>query len=217
MLQSQSLPNDTNVVNADQKTIAPNIVDQEQQLNNAQKSRLDKAVNRLSMRGTILQICLTFSSAAVELNYGIKYMNQCPIQPLINVFLIVHGCWSLVNGMVLLMGFITAKHVKRSPNPSRCARRSIAGSLIGQLVLLVICIAWLVVGQVWVFGAQVNGFQSSNSTQTATYCHPTVFWTGFVIIIITYAVWLIIILVLVVRYIIKRHKIKQGIAPNERS
>jgi hypothetical protein len=229
MLQSQSLPNDANAVDADQKRIAPNIfsdvanprsinsVDQEQQLNKTQKARLDKAVDRLSKRGTIFQAVLTIPSFAVELNYGIKYMNQCPIQPLINVFLIVHGCSSLANGIILLSGFLIAKYIMQSTGPSPCARRLLAASLIGQLIYLLFSIAWLVVGQVWVFGAQVNGFQSSNSTQTATYCHPTVFWTGFAIIIVTYAVWLIIILVLVVRYMIKRHKIKQGAAPNERS
>jgi hypothetical protein len=197
MLQVQSFPDDENVVNTDQKTTAAittsvlanpgsiNIVDREQQLNSTQNGWLDKAVNRLSARGILFQSIFTIPSFAVELNYGIKYANECPIQPLINVFLIVHGCSTLANGIVLVIGYIAANDIKRSTSPSPYSLRLVAGSLIGQLVLLLFSIAWMVVGQVWVFGAQTNGFQSTNST---TYCHPTVFWTGFAIIIVTYAI-----------------------------
>jgi hypothetical protein len=187
-------------------------VDPEQQSSNKQEDRLNTAVTQLSSRRTLAQIALTIPSFAVELNYGIQYLNQCPIQPLIYVFLIVHGCSSLANGLILLLGFMTAKYIKQSPSPSPIARCLLRSSLIGQLVYLLFSVAWLVAGQVWVFGAQTNGFQSSNSTQTATYCHPTVFWTGFAIIIVTYGIWLILILVFGGRYLIKRHKRKQETA-----
>jgi len=215
MSRLHPFPDGENAVNTNQKTTVDanpgsnNITDGEQQLSNTQKGHLDQAITRLSNRRTLIQAALTTPSFAVELNNSITYLNQCPIQPLINVFLIVHGCSSLVNGIVLIMGFFTAKYILQSPTPSPCARRLIAVNLIGQLVYLLFSVAWLVVGQVWIFGAQRNGFQSTNSTQTATYCHPTVFWTGFDVIIVTYAIWLIIILVLVWQFIKKRHRIKQ--------
>jgi hypothetical protein len=187
-------------------------VDPEQQGSNKKEDRLNTAVTQLSSPRIPVQIALTIPSFVVELKYGIQYLNQCPIQPLINVFLIVHGCSSLANGLLLLLGFVTAKYIKQSSNHSPCARFLLRSSLIGQLVYLLFSVAWLVAGQVWVFGAQTNGFQSSNSTQTATYCHPTVFWTGFAIIIITYAIWLILIVVFGGRYLIKRHKSKQETA-----
>jgi hypothetical protein len=140
-------------------------------------------VVQLSSRGTLFQTIITIPPSAVELNYGLNYLNQCPIQLLINVFLIVHDC-------------------------SSKTRRLLVGSLIGQLVLLLFSISCLIVGQVWVFGAQSNGFQSTNATQSATYCHPTVFWTEFAIIIVTYVIWLIRILVFIARFIFKRHKTK---------
>jgi hypothetical protein len=161
-------------------------------------------VARLSSRGTLIQCVLTIAAFAVELNYGITYLNQCPIQPLINTFLIVHGCSSLINGIVLLIGHLAAKYIKRSPNPSPCSRRLVVGSLIALLILLIFSVPWLIVGQVWVFGAQTNGFQSSNSTLTTTYCQSQVFWTAFAIIIMTYAIWLIIIWVVVKKFIMKR-------------
>jgi hypothetical protein len=222
----QSPHDDTNVDDTDQKTTAAitttdvtspkslNIVYQDQQLSTAQKDRFNKSVIRLSTRRTLIECILTIPSFIVELYYGIHYSNQCPIQPLIIVFLIVHGCSSLANGIVLLTGFVTANYIKRSLTASSCARYLIVGSSIGQLILLIFSVVWLIVGQVWVFGAQVNGFQSSNSTQSATYCYSTVFWTGFAIIIITYAVWLIIIIVVVRQLIMKRLKAKKETAPN---
>jgi hypothetical protein len=225
MSRLQSPPNDVNVANTDQETTAAitvadvanpgsnNTIDPEQQLSNTQKDRLDKAVIRLSSRTTLIQAVLTIPGFAVLLNNSIGYLNQCPIQPLINVFLIVTGCSNLANGIMLAIGFRTANYIKRSSNRSPCARRVLTGSLIGQLVYLLFSIAWLVVGQVWVFGAQTHGFQSTNSTESATYCHPTVFWTGFVTIIVTYAIWLILILVFGGRFLIKRYKTKQGTAP----
>lgn len=187
-------------------------VEQKQESDTPQKKRLEKNINRLASPGTAAQIALTIPSVVVELDYGIKYINQCPIQPLINVFLIVHGCSSLANGIILLIGFLTAKHLKQSPTPSTWVRGLFRVSLLAQLIYLIFSWAWLIVGQVWVFGAQTHGFQSSNSTDSSTYCVSNVFWTGFAIIIVTYAIWLIIFVVIGVRYIIKRHKMTQTTA-----
>jgi predicted membrane protein len=93
------------------------------------------------------------------------------------------------------------------------------GILIVQLVCVLFSIAWWLVGQVWVFGAQANGFQSTNSNQTTTYCNATLFWNSFALIIVFYAILLILILVCGGRFIMKHYKIKQGAAPkiDERS
>jgi hypothetical protein len=122
----QSFPDDTNIGNTDRKTTTDinasavanprsiNTVDPEQELTKRRAGRLDKAVVQLSSRGTLFQTILTIPPSVIELNYGINYLNQCPIQPLINVFLIVHGCSSMANGIVLLIGFITTNYIKRS-------------------------------------------------------------------------------------------------------
>jgi hypothetical protein len=223
--------NDANVADTSQKTTGAindlvvanptsiNTIDQEQKLSNTQEDRLNKAVNRLSNRGNLVTCVSSIPTFVVELNNSLKYLDQCPIQPLINVFLIVHGCASLLNGIVILISFLTANYMKKSHIRSPFTRWLLRISLIGQLILLLFSIAWLIIGQVWVFGAQRNGFQSSNATDTATYCNSTVFWTGFTIIIVTYAVWLILIIVFVVLFIKKRHKAKRETVPamNEHS
>jgi hypothetical protein len=125
--------------------------------------------------------------------------------------MIVHGCANLATGMLLFVGFISANYIKRSSSSSPCARHLFIGSLIGQLVVLLFSIAWLVAGQIWIFGAQSKDFQSTDSTQSITYCNSVLFWNAFAMIFITYGVFLILILVLVGRFIVKRYKAKREV------
>jgi hypothetical protein len=150
-------------------------------------------------------------SFVIPLYFGIHYIGQCPIQPLINTFLIGHGYSNLATVMLLLIAFISAKYIRQSFNPSSYARYLLIISLIGHLVILLFSIAWLVAGQIWVFGAQSNGFQSTDPRQSATYCHSTLFWNAFGIIFATYGIFLILILVIAGRFIIKRCKAKRKV------
>ncbi len=231
MEQLQSFSNHATVVNTDRKTSTGitcypvehpesiNTVDHENQLSSTQKGRLDKAVIWMSTWKTLFMCIPSIPAFAGLLTLGLKYKNQCPIQPLINTFLIVNGCANLVQGIVLFMGFITANYIKRSPSPSPYARCLLGAILIGKLAYLLFSIAWWLVGQVWVFGAQANGFQSTNSNQTTTYCNAILFWNSFAIIIVNYAILLILIVVCGVRFIMKRYRIEQEAAPkiDERS
>jgi hypothetical protein len=186
-----------------------NIVDQQTPARNTKQERLDKALIQFSSRRMVIQIIIALTYPPIILYYGINYLGQCPVQPLINIFLIVNGGAGIVGAADLILAFITAKYITQSLNPSPRARRLFVVCLIGQLVYLVFTIVWLVPGQVWVFGTQVNGFQSTNTSQTATYCASQVFSTGFGIIITTYSIFLIIILIGVIRYVKERHRKKQ--------
>jgi Mn2+/Fe2+ NRAMP family transporter len=151
-------------------------------------------------------------SVVVLLYFGTNHINDCPIQPFISVFMIVTGWSNLVNAMLFMTAFITANYMKRSSDPSPYTRYLLIGSLIGQLILLIFSVGWLVAGQIWVFGVQLKGFQSTDPTQPATYCHSAVFWNGFATIFITYAIWLILILAFARRFIIKRCDAKRKAA-----
>ncbi|CAF3933575.1 unnamed protein product, partial [Adineta steineri] len=63
-------------------------VDQKQQ----QNSQLDKALIKFSSWKMLAQIIVMTPSFIVPIYFGVHYANQCLIQPLINVFMIVHGC-----------------------------------------------------------------------------------------------------------------------------
>ncbi len=213
--QSSSDPKVTFAMATSASTIIPQSsysVDEEKPLNNIQKSRFDKIVIRFSSWKILFQIIFMIPSAVVPIYFGTNYINDCPIQPLISVFMIVTGCSNLVNAILFIIAFITANYIKRSSSPSPYARHLLIGSLIGQLVLLLFSVAWLVAGQIWIFGVQLKGFQSTDPTQPATYCHPAMFWNGFATIFITYAIWLILILAIARRFIIKRCDAKRKTA-----
>jgi len=224
MHQLQSSSDHATVVNTDRKTspdITPyaakdpesiNMVDHAKQLSSTQKARLDKAVIWMSTWRTLFMSIVTISAFAGLLILGLKYKGLCPIQPLLSAFLIVHGCGNLVQGIVLFTGFITAHYIKRSPSPSPYARYSLSAILIAQLVCILFSIGWWLVGQVWVFGALANGFQSSNANQTTTYCNAALFWNSFADIIVTYAISLILLVVYAGRFLMKCYKIKQEAA-----
>ena len=188
-------------------------VDPKRQHSRGQSSRLEKTLIRFSSWKMLVQIIIMSPGFIVPVYFGVHYANQCPIQPLINVFMIVHGCTNLANAILLLIGFISANYIKRSSSSSPYTRRLFIGSLIGQLVVLLFSIAWLVAGQIWVFGAQSKGFQSTDVTQSTTYCASVLFWNAFVMIFITYGIYFILILVFVVLFIVKRYRAKREVVP----
>src|ERR1700722_17987923 len=64
------------------------------------QQRLDKAIAYFSSLRFVIPLIVACVFAILELHYGINYANQCPIQPKINIFLIVHGSTKL--GWILL-------------------------------------------------------------------------------------------------------------------
>jgi len=213
----------TNDVNIDSKTSATDTgidvsnpksiktVDQQKQSSSDWKGRLDKAIIQFSSWQILLQSAIMVATSIVQLYYGVQYQNTCPIQPLINTYLIVHGAAGLAGVVNLMLAYIVSNYIKRSIDPLPCARYLLAVNLIVQLVLVVFNVAWMVAGQVWVFGAMTNGFQYDNPHEKSTFCYAKVFWPAFVIIFVTYLVWIIIILMLVTKPIMKcikkRHQI----------
>ena len=194
---------------ASAKSISIDTVGRQKPLSSTESDQVDKLVNRFSSWGTLFQSIISIPGFIIQLYFGINYLNQCSIQPLINIFLIVNGCLILVNGIVLLIGFITAHYIKRSSSPSTCPRYLINFLPIGQGIWFLAHIGWFIAGQVWVFGTQRKGFQSNDSTERSTYCNKSVFWSAFTTIIVTYGIFLILILAFVIGYIVKRHKATQ--------
>lgn len=203
MIESSTLPTNSKINDSFSK---------ECEINEPKLTRLDKAIIRFSSWKILIQCILMSPSFIAPFYVGVHYLGECPIQPLINTYLIIHACLNLANILFLLISFITAKFITKSMDNSNCLQDLFISSLIGQLVVFLLSFAWLIVGQVWIFESQSNGFQSTDPTQTATYCRSAIFWNAFASIIITYAIWLLIILIILGRIIIKRCKAKQKIA-----
>ncbi|XP_050732231.1 uncharacterized protein LOC127006365 [Eriocheir sinensis] len=114
-------------------------------------------------------LMLNISIACVII--GFFFLHDCPLEPLIPVFLIVHGFASFF-GLA----------------PDTCAR-CYPGSSPSKIVLVITIIlrlfafAWVIAGSVWVFRLTE---QQANPTEGAETCEDVVYYSAFVDIIIAY-------------------------------
>ncbi|CAF3790064.1 unnamed protein product [Rotaria socialis] len=144
----------------------------------------------------IVMIVLDLVIGSVELGEGIKNGNQCPIQPMIGTFLIVHGAVSIFSGFTLMLAVRVAHYVCRQ------SERTIARPIFFLLLIIIIIInlfffGWFIAGNIWVFGASANGVQGSNPTNSATYCQSDMYHAAIVLIIARYIVVPIIIIIVI--------------------
>jgi hypothetical protein len=142
--------------------------------------------------------------AIIHLIFGIEYLGQCTIQPMINIYMIVHASVALFIILLALIGVIIVRciypHLEKE-NHKMIARRLILIVVILTLIVFLFSFAWLVAGSVWIFGAKSNGVQGSDPMTTTTYCQSNLYRVAFTLIIINYIVHVIIIPIIILRRI----------------
>lgn len=173
------------------------------------EQRIEKAMAYFSSKILLIQIILTIIFAAIELNYGIRYRGQCPMQPLIDTLLIVHGSTKLGWVLLSILAYIDAKVIYGIMDKKTLGRHLMLPNLILQLVFLLFFLAWFIAGNVWVFSNKSRQ-QSTDPSTTSTYCQNTLYSAAFGLIISTYIVMGIIILLTIKRRVIGK-KIKQAV------
>jgi hypothetical protein len=165
--------------------------------------RLDGAINYYGSKKHIVLTIIGTVFGIVEINYGVDYNGQCPIQPMISIFLIVHGAVMLLEVVVGILALLISRVIY--PKYGQVlARRLIFAVILFFIFVNLFCFAWFIAGNVWVFGAANNGYQNT-SPNTSTYCKMDLFRAAFGIIISRYAIVAIIIIVVLVK-IYKREK-----------
>ena len=107
---------------------------------------------------------------------GSLYVNDCPLQRYIPIYLIVGGVFGLLKNLSSLAH--QAKN-KRNDNEEDNAKSNPFDGLVACFLL-----GWFIAGNVWVFGAEPD----LNTTQTNStfYCEPTCFYFAFWQIISVY-------------------------------
>jgi hypothetical protein len=173
------------------------------------EQRLDKAIPYFSSKMLCIQIIITCIFSGIELSYGIRYRNQCPMQPLIDTFLIVHGATKLGWVLLNILAFINAKVIYGIMEKKTLARQLMIPNLFFQLLFLLWFIAWFIAGNIWVFSNK-NIQQSTNTASTSTYCQGTLYQAAFGLIISTYIVLGIVIIMTIKRRVIGK-KIKTAV------
>jgi hypothetical protein len=168
--------------------------------------RIQRLNGAISYYGSKIHVVLTIIGTVfgiIEINYGVDYNGQCQIQPMISIFLIVHGSVMLLEVVVGILALLISRVIYPKYDQV-LARRLIFAVILFVIFVNLFCFAWFIAGNVWVFGAANNGYQNTNPN-TSTYCEVDLFRAAFGIIISRYAIVAIIIIVVLVK-ICKREK-----------
>ena len=155
-----------------------------------------------SRKFNILFILAGIAISIVQLRYGIAYFGQCPIQPMIDIHMIVHASIQFVIIVINIFAFIIVRTIyARAEEESKAKARNILSvSMFFTIVLNLFILGWLVAGSIWVFGARNNGAQGSDPTNRATYCQTDLIEAAFRLLIINYCIFGLTILVLFRRH-----------------
>lgn len=165
-------------------------------------SRIDKCFRFYRAKFHLFSIPIGIILAIVHLKYGIQYLGQCPIQPNINIYMIVHASTTLLVVAIATIGVLDTCYMdSRSEDSSNktLARHIIVIVVILSLILLLFNLAWLITGSVWIFGAKSNGVQGSDPTATTTYCQSDLYRAAFILIILNYIFHIVIISMVIIK------------------
>ncbi|CAF1230507.1 unnamed protein product [Adineta ricciae] len=126
------------------------------------------------------QLLLPLSIAIASFVVGILYINNCPIQPYIPIYLLVQGAVGLYILIIHLTAIVYILYINRYKY-----------QFIGTIAFLTAFLflfqfAWFIAGNIWVFGA-VQRVQFTNPANTTSYCNGTVYRSAFWLIIAAYA------------------------------
>lgn len=107
---------------------------------------------------------------------GAVYLNDCPAERMIPIYLIVAGCFGLVSNLISLIKSL----MKKSEEDKEKSQLGL------EQIINVFLFAWFIAGNVWVYRTY-DSWQRSDSTLT-TYCNPTLYYYSFWIITSTYII-----------------------------
>jgi len=184
-------------------------------LSSPRQQFIEKCIRFYGAKFHFIGIPIGIIFVIIHLIFGIKYLHQCTIQPLIPIYMIVQA--SVVFGILLLtvIGMIIAHGIyyRSWRNNKMIARRLTVIVIILTLILFLFNFAWLVAGSVWVFRAESNGVQGSDSSATTTYCESNLYRAAFILIIGNYVGHALILLLLVIILLYIRWKRKRTVPP----
>lgn len=126
-------------------------------------------------------LCFLLVLPVTYIVIGIVYIDDCPVNRMIPLYLVVIGVLGLLhNGMAQLMRRFREKEFW-----------GISCRII-ELLLVITSIIWFLLGKIWVYSSfDKVCFDATDST---CYCHPVCYWFTFVIVTIVLAIIVILLL-----------------------
>lgn len=117
-----------------------------------------------------------------QLIIGLIYVNQCPVQYLIDVWMIISGIFGII---LIAIGIFIHVKLRQNSSPSLILRILVPCFLL----LFLFIIAWFFAGQVFVF--EVKTYVAFFDSTLPEYCHGTLYRSAYVLIFIDYLILLL--------------------------
>ena len=171
---------------------------------------LQKVIGFYSRKFHFIIIPIGIIVAAIHLKFAIQYFDQCPIQPMIPIYMIVHASIHLTVMLVGIFGIINVRcnFPRDTQQSSSVGVAILVIIMVSVLIISLFSFAWLITGSVWIFSAKANGVQGDNPNDTSTYCQSELFRPAFVLLIINYIMHVVIVsLIIARRFCCKRERV----------
>jgi hypothetical protein len=162
---------------------------------------LAKFIKHFTSKRVLIILLIGLVVACVELVYGHKYDDECPYRPQIALFLTVQGIVKLVSCCTVIIAYIQARFLRNYKYLYELMLVNIAIHLVFATFFL----AWFILGNVWIWTVNTSVIQSSDPTQTSTYCDDQLYQTAKRLLIVHYIIIGIVFLIVVGRRICIRH------------
>ncbi|CAF3361281.1 unnamed protein product [Rotaria sp. Silwood1] len=152
-------------------------------------SRLDGATVLLALL-TVFQVILFFM--------GVKYLNDCPIQPNLPVYLLVVGAMGLVRVLNLLWKQFRRRRMRKLEGVELDQEEETEnnGSGFTDAVLNLFLLAWFIVGQFWTWKVFMPSFEFGLENPN-NYCHRNVYIFTLIHIAFVYIMFLAVVFFLI--------------------
>jgi hypothetical protein len=137
-----------------------------------------------------------------QLIIGLIYIGQCPIQELIDVWMIVSGFFGI---LFVIIGVIIHIQIRKQSLLLSTYDGAQSYSLIIRIlipifiVIFLFIVAWFFAGQVFVFEVKLR-VELFDST-LPEYCHANLYKAAYILIFISYLIFLLAIILNVLNYV----------------
>uniref|UniRef100_A0A3Q2Q6C8 Uncharacterized protein n=1 Tax=Fundulus heteroclitus TaxID=8078 RepID=A0A3Q2Q6C8_FUNHE len=130
-----------------------------------------------------------FITPILQISVGAVYLDECPIQEKIPIFLITFGVIQLV------LNFTTCLSCKDSKNDTLLKLRQGCTVLKSITTLFLFC--WFIAGNVWVYSVYQPSY-SKNATDVSSYCNKTLYLVALWTVTAVYIILGLILLLLLI-------------------
>jgi hypothetical protein len=136
----------------------------------------------------LIYLMFALALPTAKLVLGILYINECPVNKNIPLYMIVSGACGLGIIFFLLLSStcsfcrssITAR---KSTHKFMICTTALARGMQGLLAIFLFI--WFFIGNFWVFGARQR-VQTTGPIDINNYCNPALYWFAFYVLIFTY-------------------------------